>query len=301
MMAEQWQRMVNLHFGGKRYRDHALDAETLAEIQRFQNIVAETAKALWRNRNPIHKQLPPNFEDRTRFFLRIIQEGSAVIPLEARIAQPNFWGPAQELTEAVDIVYRTFKAAGNNTQLPDECPQQLLPDYALLGKSLSKNERLEFAPPGKDMACVTKLVRDRLASLAETSYQDEADITGRVLAADVRKRQFQVWIDNQTSVSVAFTAEQESKITTALKEHKAMRLRVRGRGEFTSQGMLRKITEVECLDTVRGEDSAFDAGAPAIEDVIAEIFRDVPDEEWDRVPRDLSYRLDSYLYGGDKR
>ena len=304
-MAERWQQMVNLHFDGERYRDHALDTETLAEIQRFQSIVTNTAKALWMSRNPTCKQLPPKFENRTRLCFRIIKGGSTIIPLEARITQFNFWGSEQkipeEITESIDIVYRAFKAASNNKKLPDECPQKLLPDYALLGKSLSEDEILEFAPPAKDMVRVTKHVRDRLASLAETSYQDEVDITGRVLEADVRQRKFQIWIDDKTNVSVTFTREQESVITTALKEHESMRLRVKGRGGFTSQGILKKITQVECLDSIQGEDSALDASAPRIEDVIADIFRDVPDEEWDRVPRDLSYRLDSYLYGRNKQ
>ena len=35
-----------------------------------------------------------------------------------------------------------------------------------------------------------------------------------------------------------------------------------------------------------------------IEDVLADLAKDVPDEEWDRVPPDLTDKLDDYLYGG---
>jgi len=41
-----------------------------------------------------------------------------------------------------------------------------------------------------------------------------------------------------------------------------------------------------------------DATIPAIEDVLADLAKDVPDEEWDRLPRDLTDKLDYYLYGG---
>ena len=33
-----------------------------------------------------------------------------------------------------------------------------------------------------------------------------------------------------------------------------------------------------------------------IEEVIAEIAAEVPDEDWDKLPTDLSSRLDYYLY-----
>ncbi len=36
-------------------------------------------------------------------------------------------------------------------------------------------------------------------------------------------------------------------------------------------------------------------------DVIREIFSTVPDKELDKLPTDLSYQLDHYLYGADKR
>ena len=308
MMTRQWKEVVRLHFNGERFRDHALDLTALRELEHFQKMVAETAKAFWRMANPDRERLPSNFEDQTRLCLRTIEDGSAVIPLEVLIEEPMQLDcldqepeTAREVTEAVDVIYRMFRAVNDNTQLPDECPKELLSDYARWGESLLELEELEFAPPEKPKAHVTKHERERLASLAETSYQDEVDIAGRVLEADVRQRKFQIWIDDRTNISVTFTEKQESEVTTALKEHNSMRLRVRGRGEFTPKGTLRRIIQVDHLGPVRDEESAFDTTAPRIEDVIADIFRDVSDQEWNRVPRDLSYRLDSYLSGEDEQ
>src|SRR5512135_1038039 len=36
-------------------------------------------------------------------------------------------------------------------------------------------------------------------------------------------------------------------------------------------------------------------------EVIAEIARQVPDEEWAKIPSDASYQLDHYLYGAPKK
>lgn len=44
----------------------------------------------------------------------------------------------------------------------------------------------------------------------------------------------------------------------------------------------------------------FDPNAPAIEDRIRAIVADVPQEEWDRLPADLTDHLDHYIYGTPK-
>ena len=41
--------------------------------------------------------------------------------------------------------------------------------------------------------------------------------------------------------------------------------------------------------------------ARILEDRIAELFADVPEAEWDRLPHDLIDRLDHHLYGTEER
>ncbi len=44
----------------------------------------------------------------------------------------------------------------------------------------------------------------------------------------------------------------------------------------------------------------YDPDAPPIEEVMAAIMADVPKEEWDRLPADLTDHLDHYIYGTPK-
>ncbi|MGD0901247.1 MAG: antitoxin family protein [Thermoguttaceae bacterium] len=44
----------------------------------------------------------------------------------------------------------------------------------------------------------------------------------------------------------------------------------------------------------------FDPNEPPIEDVLRAIWADVPQEEWDRLPADLTDHLDHYIYGTPK-
>lgn len=55
-----------------------------------------------------------------------------------------------------------------------------------------------------------------------------------------------------------------------------------------------------------GEPEAESSQAPAgaqkpLWEVIADIARRVPDEEWAKIPSDASYQLDHYLYGAPKK
>ena len=304
-MTDHWRRVVTLHFSGNRYGERALDATACGELQRFQTMVTETAKALWRNKNPGRARLPKGFENRTQLWLRSIEDGSTAIPFEIPVDKPlmNAFEPPQidnEVTEAIDLVHRVFLSVNNDLELPDECPKQLLSDFARFGETLSESCTLTFAPPDQDVATVSKCDRARLVAIAETSYEDEIDITGRVLEADVKKRQFQIWVDDKTNVIASFSKEQEAQVTSALKDHEAVRLRVRGRGEFTTAGKPRKVTRVVKLDPTWNDSPEIDAEVPSIEDVISDIFCDIPEQEWDRVPTDLSYRLDSYISGRNK-
>ena len=245
-MTDHWRRVVTLHFSGDRYGERALDAAACGELQRFQSMVTETAKEIWRQRNPGRARLPKNFDSRTQLWLRSIEDGSTAIPFEIPVDKPLvsvFEEPQinSEVTEAIDLVHKVFLSVNHDLQLPEGCPKQLLSEYARLGESLSDSCTLTFAPPKQDMALVSKRDRDRLVAIAEKSYEDELDITGHVLEADVRKRQFQIWIDEKTNVIVSFTKEQEAQVTSALKEHESVRLRVCGRENSLLKGNLERL------------------------------------------------------------
>jgi hypothetical protein len=45
----------------------------------------------------------------------------------------------------------------------------------------------------------------------------------------------------------------------------------------------------------------YDKSARPIEDLLEELAKKIPQEEWDRLPSDLNDNLDHYLYGVPKR
>jgi hypothetical protein len=298
-MKGRWIEVVKLAFKGKRFEDHALDINALSEIIRFKKIVAETAKVLWREANR-KERLPRHFEDRTKLYIRRIDEGSALVPIECffeedeQLIEPE----PVELKEAVELAHKAILAVERDQPLPDNFPRSLLPEYEKWGQDLAEDETIEIISPGKEPARLTSKAHLRLVSYAETPYKAEAEIKGEVLEADIRLGRFQLWVDEKTGITVDYNPELEEKITSALKDHHTCRLYIKGKGEYSPQGKLQRITEIiESSITPVSEPTLLDLMAPPIEEILSDLANEIPKEEWEKLPSDLTDNLDLYLYG----
>ena len=303
-MPGKWKEVVRLTFKGDRFRDHALDLRALTELSQFQKMVAETAKTLWRTANPDRERLPPHFEERVRLCLRRIEDGSATAPLEVFMEeqdQMSFLEPEPfEINKAVELAHEVFEAIGADGELPQRFPRALLPEYTRWGQTLADDESVEMKVAEKRPAYLTAAHRRKLEKFAEIPHEDLVEISGEVFEADVKKGRFQVWSGEDTIVTVIFTPEQEDQVTTALKEHKTARMSVKGSGEFSAQGKLLRVLIVDELKlTTDGE--TYDQSARPIEELLSELAKEIPQEEWDRLPDDLNDNLDHYLYGIPKK
>ena len=303
-MAGKWKEVVRLTFKGERFRDHALDLRALSELSQFQKMVAETAKTLWRTANPDRERLPHHFEERVRLCLRRIEDGSATAPLEVFMEeqdQTSFLEPEPfEINKAVNLAHEVFEAIGADAELPQRFPRSLLPEYTKWGQTLADDESVEMKVAEKKPAYLTLVHRRKLETFSEAPYEDLVEITGEVFETDVRKGRFQLWSGEDTTATVAFTADQEEQVTTALKEHKTVRMYVKGSGEFSAQGKLFRVLKVNELRlTADGE--TYDQSARPIEELLSDLAKEIPQEEWDKLPDDLNDDLDHYLYGVPKK
>lgn len=304
-MKGQWKEVVRLTFKGERFRDHALDLSAINELSQFQKMATETAKALWHAANPKRERLPKLFEERTRLCLRKVEDGSAVAPLEVFIEQPEqgeiFEQEPTEIKEALALVEEVFHAVEKDEPFPDKFQKSLLLDYEPWGKELLDDEAIEISTNGRSSARITPDIRSRLSSLIERTHESHGEVAGEVLEADVRQRHFQLWLDDKTKVAASFSEEQEDAVIDALKNHKTVRLRVRGQVEYSDSGGPVRIANIEDLQIQTIGEIPYDSSARPIEDILAELAREVPEEEWKKLPADLTDNLDHYIYGTPKQ
>jgi hypothetical protein len=312
-MSGQWKEITKIAFKGERFKDHALDLMALAELSQFQRLIAETAKTLWRTQNPDRERLPKRFEDRTRLCLRRIEEGSAVAPLEVYVEDEEegylqeeigeelrFDGPA-ELIEAVELANEVFEALDEEKPLPERFPRSLLPDYQKWGRSLAEDEEIEIQREGSRTSRTNRRNIDRITELIETPHEASIELVGTVFEANVESSQFQIEATDGRKVPVSFSPEDEEKVTTALKDHASVQIRLVGTGAMTADGRLLKIPTVEKLELILTGEIPFDETARPIWEIFDEIIGEVPPEEWEKLPTDLSENLDHYIYGVPKK
>jgi hypothetical protein len=128
----------------------------------------------------------------------------------------------------------------------------------------------------------------------------EIELTGTVLAADVKTRSCQLWLNSRSRISVEFKRSHEREITGALMNHKYVRLRVKGRGKYSSRGKLEGIVcgTVECVEERK---NGVDPSDLPLEERLIAISAKIPDAEWKKLPADANKNLDHYLYGAPKR
>lgn len=300
-MSKQPKIVVKHTFQGGRFQDHGIDLDVLPDLLRYQDLLIEVAKELWREKNPDHKKLPSNFESSLALRFFSIEPNCTTIPLmrhHVSDAQSSFLPEEDELDEAVGLVASTIEAARANQSLPSKFPKALLQKFSEYGKTLQAGEWIEHRSGiGASLCHYDNEVRARLSSFAESTYEDHVDVTGEVTMAKVKRPRMTIETSDGREIEAAFRPEDEDAITTALKQHRTARLRIIGRGQFSISGVLQRVHAVIRTQLLPAGEIPFDHSAKPIWDQFAEIIGTIPDDELAKLPTDGADNHDYYIYG----
>ena len=292
-------------FKGKRFDDHGLDLDVLPDLFAYKQLLVETAKALWRRNHPDRERLPKNFEEALSLKFFSIEKGSAAVPIMREYEdqeQADFWRqqPADELDTAVELVSAAIAAANNNQPLPEALPKNIIPLFGDYGNTLLDDESVELnSRQTSTPARYTRSAQRELLARVMKVYTDTVDYTGEVRAVDLGGT-FTLKLDSGAKIPGRFSADQETVVTEALREHATRRLRVKGIAEFQPGGDLKSIIQVKELIIQPMGEPAFDTTARPIWEVLVELGAAIPAEEWEKVPTDAARNLKHYLYGAPK-
>lgn len=296
------QELTTLSFVGPRFEDHGLELDVLAELVAYKKLLLETAKELWRRAHPDRERLPRGYEERCEIKFYGLQPGSTAVQLMRVVEQPEGQLPLvpvfDELDEAAGVIEATIEAAGADHPLPPELPKNVIPLFAEFGKGLRPGEEIVARARTRPRAArYTADARTRLAGWQDRTYEDVVELTGEVRQADLDGCNFSLRAEDGRKIPARFLPEQEAVVTEALRDHGSRRLRLRGRGEFaTADRMLKRVMRIDDLVVLPSGGEEFDRTARPIWEVVAELGAEIPDEEWSRVPADLSRNLHDYLY-----
>lgn len=312
-MAKRWKEVVCLTLEGPGFADGAIGLPALQAVLDYQEIITETAEHLWRAENPQAGRLPDNFKQMTILRLREIGGGSARLSLEAQLEEPAESGfphldaerPPEPVEKAVQVVSAAIEHAQNDQPPPEDLPRDVIPLIGQWGKGLGADEAIGILAPGRPKVMYSGRERARILELQEGKYEDDIDLVGTVLAADVKKRHFIIYRNPQDRKGVEvkkFEPEQEATIIDALKEHETRRLRIIGRGVFERPGgaLLAVPVVQQIIPLATGEIPVAPDARPIWRELV-ELADEVPEMELEKLPHDMARNVDHYLYGGEKK
>lgn len=304
-MAKTRQELVVHTFKGGRFDDHGVDLDALPDLLAYKTLLVETAKELWRRKNPDRQRLPKNFEDSVSIKFYEVRKGSAAIPLFREVEtedQMSLLEPQRdELDEAVDLIADTVDAAAQDKTLPPSLPSNVVPLFENYGKTLRDDEWIEQRPARrKSPVRYLPVVHERLTRWPQSAYEDAVDVIGTVTMARVSRPRMAITLADGREVEAAFKPEDEVVITTALKDHATAKVRVEGRAQFGGSGQIQKIVQVDRVTLLPAGEIPFDSAARPIWAVFAEVIKDVSDEELCKLPTDTAKNHDHYIYGTPK-
>ena len=305
-MTKTKRELVVHTFKGGRFDDHGVDLDVLPDLLAYKGLLIETAKELWRRKNPDRQRLPRNFEDSLSIKFYEVRKGSAGIPLVREVEtedQISFLDSQRdELDEAVDLIADTVEAAAQDKTLPPSLPSNVVPLFEDYGKTLRDDEWIEQMPAKrKSPVRYSPVVRERLGRWFHSVYEDSVDIVGTVTMARVSRPRMAITLDGGCEVEAAFRPEDEGVITTALKEHATAKVRVEGRAQFLAGGQIQRIIQVDRVTLLPGGAVTYDSTAKPIWDVFAEIVKDLPPAVLNTLPTDTAENHDHYIYETPKK
>lgn len=293
--------LASLRFDGKRFEGHALDVECTQELIAYRTLILECAKELWRRKNPGRVRLPNGFEEGFRVQFDRIEEGSALVPLRrVRDAVQAELDLGDEFDEAALLVDAAIDAAGRDDLLPEQLPSNVIPLFAVFGRSLRDDEVLFTCARGSNSeAAYTPKARAVLAQWVGPTYEDKVDFVGEVRMANLGPGAFRLQIaETGAQVDGRFDASQEALVLDALKNHRNVRLRVTGTAEFSTRDrQIKRLVRIDEVSLATAAAGSFDESAPPIWEQLAKIGLEAPEGTWDAVPADLSQRIDEVVYG----
>lgn len=302
-MTREKRELTTLRFSGERFDDHGLDVDVLPELSAYKELLVETAKQVWRRRNPSRQRLPRGFELGVSLKFFRLEHGSTAVPLVREVEVPQapelpWQDTTDEIDEAAAIIDRTIANAQRQLAPPQELPREAVPLFENFGRTLRADESIELtsARVGTN-AHYDPVVRRFILDWLEPTYEDRVDLLGEVRGTDLDGSTFAIRIKDGRKIRGPFISAQETTILEALGHHQVKRLRVVGTGEFLRRdGSLNRITAVDSIEAVETGTEATEESPSSLLAMIANVSAIVPADEWSRVPRDLAERVDHYLY-----
>ena len=136
------------------------------------------------------------------------------------------------------------------------------------------------------------MTNDHTHPAPKPSENGTVELHGQVVQVDLTISACQVKTHDGTCVTVDFADNQRGEALAAIADYENKRIEVRGRGEFDDDGNLKRVPRADLM-YARQIRRPRDPNALSALDQIIEMSRNMPKEELEKLPENLSERCHS--------
>jgi hypothetical protein len=248
---------------GKRFENHAIPFEVLKDLATLEELVLETAKWQYFQKNQDRQRVPRGFTDNISLQLTEIRDGSAipVIVLTMLIAgqQPLFRPDnIQYFESAREHIVNAVAAAENQQSVTEYLPDHLLGYFDKLGRSLREGEALEFDPENPERpARLNKETRRRILLASDRVQELSEDVTlrGAVSEMDQDKMSFEFQLITGQKIKAPIDHQHLDAVLKAFNGYRqGEKIMIQGIGRFNRTEKLQRLESVEHITMLEDRD-----------------------------------------------
>ncbi|MFF8524176.1 hypothetical protein ACF05X_18875 [Streptomyces werraensis] len=180
---------------GGRYERPGLPVEVLAEFARYERLVVDVARGLYKQRHASRQRVPRGFASSFSLRLSDIQRGSVIPVLERTDVDADALFDDRDagiFEEARVVIQDALRSIQEGSGIPRNFPPHALREFSRFGRSLRGDEVIEFDGGTPNSVVYSQAVRRQIQEQARLDkFEIETLISGQVVGVSADKGIFE--------------------------------------------------------------------------------------------------------------
>ncbi|MGW1956720.1 hypothetical protein ACWCPI_28895 [Streptomyces sp. NPDC001920] len=180
---------------GGRYEQPGLPVEVLAEFARYERLVVDVARGLYKQRHASRQRVPRGFASSFSLRLSDIRRGSVIPVLERTAVDADALFDDRDagiFEEARMIIQDALRSIQDGSGIPRTFPPHALREFSRFGRSLRDDELIEFDSGTSNAVIYSQPVRRQIQEQARLErFEIETLVSGQVVGVSADKGIFE--------------------------------------------------------------------------------------------------------------
>ncbi|MYV57670.1 hypothetical protein [Streptomyces sp. SID3212] len=180
---------------GGRYEQAGLPVEVLAEFARYERLVVDVARGLYKQRHARRQRVPRGFASSFSLRLSDIQRGSVIPVLERTIVDSDALFDDHDagiFEEARMVIQDALRSIQEGSGIPRNFPPHALREFSSFGRTLRGDEFIEFDSGTPNAVIYSQSVRRKIHEQARLErFEIETLVLGQVTGLSADKSTFE--------------------------------------------------------------------------------------------------------------